>query len=91
MKRKIALTLTVLVLILFGVYIGVLQASPTLTPGFGASGTWGCPGGGPTTPVAPQVIVQTPQGAPTPGLGVSGSVVMMLPSGAPTPGFGITG
>jgi len=75
MKRKIALGVTILVLMLFGFYVGVIQASPTLTPGFGASGDWGCTGGGPTTaPVIqpPTVIVQIPAGSPTVGFGITG-------------------
>lgn len=54
--KKIALTLVVIVLMTFGIYVGFAQSSPTLTPGFGASGSWGCPGGGPVVVVPPPVV-----------------------------------
>jgi hypothetical protein len=56
-----------------GLFIGMRQpAHATLTPGFGASGTWGCPGGSGTVVIDSTPIVQTPIGAPTPGFGITG-------------------
>jgi len=57
---------------LLGFYFGTAQANPTLTPGFGASGSWGCPGGSGTTVIDSTPIVQTPVGTPTPGFGITG-------------------
>ena len=93
--KKIALTLVVLLLMTFGVCIGLARSTPVLppttpppspapvaqnpfgtpTPGFGASGDWGCTGGTVTTAPTPP--------PPTP--------VQQIPSGTSTPGFGTTG
>lgn len=76
-NNKLLLTLAVVILMGVGVFFGMAQASPTRTPGFGASGDWGFTGGtgGAIKTVPVPISAPIPQRAP----------------GLPTPGFGITG
>ncbi len=84
--KKIALTLVVLLLMTLGVCAGLAWSTPTLTPGFGASGDWGFTGGETVIvnppPVTPpiNIVVPVPVNPPAiapgpaiaPNLGASG-------------------
>jgi len=86
--RRCLLLFAVACCIAIGIFVGVIQkAHATLTPGFGASGDWGCSGGGTigtTPPVVTTPVVNPPTVTPP-------ITIQLIPDGSPTPGFGITG